>query len=55
MIEIPGLYILEAIYNPDTRVSSTSDIEPTYNAETNEMHPFGVHVIKPLLCCGVCS
>ena len=32
--------------NPDTRVSSTSEMEPIYSCEINEMQPLGVQPIK---------
>ena len=45
IIEIPGLSS-RRVKNPETRVSSTTDIEPTYNGEMYDMHSFGVHAIK---------
>ena len=39
---IPDLLSKE-LNNPETQVSSTSDIEPTYNGDIKNTHPLGVH------------
>ena len=51
--KIPALFCTQ-IKNPDTCVSSTSDIEPTYNGDMKETQPFGVQAIKNLAACN-CS
>ena len=47
MMETPSLSS-RAVRNPHTRVSSTSNIEPTYIGEIKHIAPFGVHATKNL-------
>ena len=45
IIEIPGLSS-RAVRKPLTRVSSTSDIDPTYTCDMKQIDPFGVQATK---------
>ena len=54
MIEIPGLSgKVNQDKSSDTRVSSVSDIDPTYRGDTKETHLPRVQAIKnfAVLCC----
>ena len=46
MINIPDLS-LSLARNPETRVSSTSEIEPTYNGDTYETAPLVMQSAYP--------
>lgn len=45
MMEIPGLFS-SFVRNPETRVSSTSEMEPTYSGDMYNTAPFGVQTTR---------
>ena len=54
MMDIPGLSSI-IFKKPDSRVSSTSDIEPTNTGDMYEMAPFAYKLEETWRCCGACT